>query len=159
MLTLRPNRLFVLLFMLNFCGPTAIAQESQQRRFINPEGLVKPTGYSHVVMAGGTVYVSGQVPSNEHGEVVGKGDLRAQVVRVYENLKICLQSAGLSFSDVVKMNTYVVNYKPEDISIIREVRKAYLPAENPPASTLVGVSALVHPDYLIEIEVVARVKP
>lgn len=56
------------------------------------------------------------------------------------------------------MNTYVVNYKPEDVTVIREVRKKYLSGESPPASTLVGVQALVNPDFFIEIEVIARLR-
>ncbi len=130
---------------------------SAQHKMINPPELSKPAGYSHVVVAGGTIYISGQVSVDLNGQVVGKGDLRMQVTRVYENLKLCLQSAGATFNDVVKMTTYVVNYKPEDIAVIREVRKNYLSGENPPASTLVGVQALVNPDFLIEIEATAKV--
>jgi enamine deaminase RidA (YjgF/YER057c/UK114 family) len=131
------------------------ATAQAQNKYINLPGLSKPTGYTHVVIAGNTIYIAGQVANNEKGEVVGKGDLDAQARRVYENLKICLQAAGASFNDVVKMNTYVVNYKPENIAIIRNVRKDYVPGENPPASTLVGVQALANPDFLIEVEAVA----
>ncbi len=56
------------------------------------------------------------------------------------------------------MTYYVVNYKPEQLPLIREVRADYLPAENPPASTLAGVQSLFHADVLIEIEAVAVVK-
>ena len=141
-------------FMIALVTCTALAQN----KFINPEGLNKPTSYSHVVVSGGTIYISGQVAANEKGEVVGKGDLRAQVTRVYENLALCLKSVDATFEDIVKMNTYVVNYKPEDVTIIREVRKNYLSPEHPPASTLVGVQALANPDYLIEIEVIVTKK-
>ena len=110
------------------------------------------------MIAGGTVYISGQVSANEKGEVIGKGDLRAQATQVYENIQTCLKAAGVMFAEAVKMNTYVVNYKPEDVAVIREVRKKYLSGENPPASTLVGVQALVNPDFLIEIEVIARLR-
>jgi enamine deaminase RidA (YjgF/YER057c/UK114 family) len=138
----------VLLFaMISF---TASAQQ-----FIQPDGLTKPPGYTHVVVAGNTVYISGQVAANERGEVVGKGDLRAQVTRVYENLALCLKSAGLTFDDVVKMNTYVVNFKPADLAVIREVRTNYLNKEHPPASTLAGVQALASPDWMVEIEAIA----
>jgi enamine deaminase RidA (YjgF/YER057c/UK114 family) len=129
-----------------------------QNKTINPPELSKPNGYSHVFVSGGMIYISGQVSVDLNGQVVGKGDLRMQVTRVYENLKLCLQSAGATFDDVVKMNTYVVNYKPEDISVIREVRKRYLPGEHPPASTLVGVQALVNPDFLVEIELIAKAR-
>lgn len=132
-----------------------VALSAQAQQFIQPEGLSRPTSYTHVVVVGNTVYLSGQVSANEKGEVVGKGDLKAQVSRVYENLAACLKSAGVTFSDVVKMNTYVVNFKPEDLAVIREVRSGYLNKEHPPASTLVGVQALAGPDYMIEIEAIA----
>ena len=130
-----------------------------QKEFINPAILVKPSGYTHVVKSepGKMIYISGQVPVNASGDIVGKGDLRIQVKQVYENLKLCLAAAGATFDDVVKMNTYVVNYKPEHIATIREVRSGYLPSTNPPASTLAGVQALYHPDVMIEIEAIAIV--
>jgi enamine deaminase RidA (YjgF/YER057c/UK114 family) len=102
--------------------------------------------------------VSGQVPLNARGEVVGKGDLRAQATQVMENLKTALAAAGATMKDVVKANYYVVNLKPDQVSVIREVRSKYFSAEHPPAGTLVGVTALVQEGYMIEIEVVAAVK-
>lgn len=128
---------------------------AQTTRFINPDQLIKPPGYTHVVITGNTIYISGQVPANDKGEVIGKGDFRAQATRVYENLGICLAAAGLTFADVVKMNTYVVNLKPEDVTTLREVRKKYLAQDHLPASTLVGVTALASPDFLLEIEAIA----
>jgi enamine deaminase RidA (YjgF/YER057c/UK114 family) len=128
-----------------------------QTQFLNPPTLCPTFGWTHVVTATGgkTVYVSGQVSVNERGEVVGKGDLRAQVVQTFENLKHALAAVGATFRDVVKTNLYVVGLKPEQVPILREVRSRYLNAEQPPASTLVGVSALVGADWLIEIEAVA----
>jgi len=138
----------------------SVALRAQDTQFINPFGT-KPPGYTHVVVVNGpgkTIYISGQVPVNATGEIVGKGDLKKQVTQVYENLEIALKAAGATFDDVVKMNTYVVNYKPADVSIIREVRSLYLSRENPPASTLAGVQALYHPDIMIEIEAIAVIK-
>lgn len=130
-----------------------------QTHFVNPAGLCPTFGWTHVVTATGgkTVYVSGQVSVNERGEVVGKGDLRVQTQQSFENLKLALHAAGASFRDVVKMNLYVVGLKPEHVPIIREVRSKYVSADKPPASTLVGVSALVGADWLIEIEVIALI--
>lgn len=127
-----------------------------EKEFINPF-RIKPSGYTHTVVSGPgkTIYISGQVPVNEAGQIVGAGDLKAQTKQVYDNLLYCLRFAGANFEDVVKMTTYVVNYKPTDIDIVREVRKGYLSKENPPASTLVGVQALAHPEYMIEIEAIA----
>jgi len=118
--------------------------------------LSTPRGYNYVVSATGTtVYVAGQIAVGKDGNVVGVGDLRAQTVQVLENVKACLAAAGATFEDVVKLNTYVVNLKPEDLPIIRDVRNTYLSAANPPASTMVGVTALAIEGLLIEIEVVA----
>ena len=128
-----------------------------QTQFLNPSTLCSTFGWTHVVSATGgkTIYVSGQVSVNERGEVVGKGDLRAQTVQVFENIKQALAAAGATFRDVLKSNLYVVGLKPEHVAMIREVRSRYFDATHPPASTLVGVAALVGADWLIEIEVVA----
>jgi enamine deaminase RidA (YjgF/YER057c/UK114 family) len=126
-------------------------------QFINPPTLCPTVGWTHVVTStsGKTIYISGQVSVNARGEIVGKGDLRAQTVQTFENIKSALAAAGVNFSNVVKSNLYVVGLKPEHVPIIREVRGRYFDAKNPPASTLVGVQALVGADWLIEIEVVA----
>jgi enamine deaminase RidA (YjgF/YER057c/UK114 family) len=131
-----------------------------EKKFINPSTLAPPRGYTHVVTTAGgkTVFVAGQVAWDAKGEVVGKGDLRAQATQAYENLKAALAAAGATFADVVKMNTYVVNYKSADLPVIREVRSKFFPQENLPASTLVGVQALALEDLLIEVEAVAVVK-
>jgi enamine deaminase RidA (YjgF/YER057c/UK114 family) len=125
--------------------------------FLNPPTLSPTFGWSHVVTATGgkTVYVSGQVSVNERGEVVGKGNLRAQTEQTFGNLRQALAAVGARFQDVVKMNLFVVGLKPEHVPIIREIRSRFVAADKPPASTLVGVSALVGADWLIEIEVIA----
>jgi enamine deaminase RidA (YjgF/YER057c/UK114 family) len=124
---------------------------------INPSGVSQPTGYTHVVRADGsrTVYISGQVAVNSGGEVIGQGDLSRQADQVFENLRTCLMSVGAGFQDVVKLTTYVVNFKPEDRAIVAAARQKHLPAVNPPASTLVGVQALARPELMIEIEAIA----
>jgi enamine deaminase RidA (YjgF/YER057c/UK114 family) len=129
------------------------------KEFINPPELNPTNGFSHVVTATGgkTIYISGQVSVNAKAEVVGKGDFRAQVEHTFENLKAALAAAGATFDDVVKVTYFVVDLKPEYVPHVREVRKKYLSATNPPASTLVGVPALVVPDWLIEIEAIAVV--
>ncbi|MBK6563140.1 MAG: RidA family protein [Dehalococcoidia bacterium] len=121
--------------------------------------LSTPRGYSHVVSTSGgrTIYVAGQIAMDKDGKVVGVGDLRAQTTQVFENVKAALAAAGATLSDVVKQNTYIVNLNAEALPVIREVRGQYFPAENPPASTLVGVTALAFADLLIEVEVIAVV--
>lgn len=123
----------------------------------NPPSLSPPTGYTHVtvVPAGRQVHISGQVALNAMGELVGKGDLAAQTDQVFVNLKAALASVGADFSKVFKMVTYVVDLTPDKLPDVRGVRRRHLGDGPYPASTLVGVTALVNPDFLIEIEVIA----
>ena len=131
-----------------------------EKEFLNPAGLPVLPGFSQVVTAteGKIVFISGQVALDANNAVVGKGDLRAQVVQTFENLKGALAAVGATFDDVLKTNTYIVNYTPDMIGVVREVRSRYLPQEKPPASTLIGVQALVLEDLLIEIEAFALLK-
>jgi len=124
---------------------------------VRPTDLSNHPAYTHVVTSRGArhVYVSGQVAVDGEGNPVGVGNLAAQTEQVMENLSTALAAAGATFDDVVKITTYVVDYTPEMRSVIGEIRGRYLPAENPPASTLVGVSALAGPEWLIEIEAIA----
>jgi enamine deaminase RidA (YjgF/YER057c/UK114 family) len=126
--------------------------------YTNPSTVSKPGAYTHVVSAQGSrmVFISGQVAIDAAGNVVGQGDLAAQATQVFENLRACLESAGATFADVTKMTTFIVSYRPAaDRAILGAVRSKYLPAENPPASTLVGVQSLATPDIMIEIEATA----
>ena len=128
-----------------------------EKKFINPESIHTPRGYTHVVElhGGRMLFVSGQVALDKEGQLVGRGDLKAQAHKAMENLAGALKGAGGSLSDVVKMNTYVVNYKPDDYRAIAEVRREFFARENPPASTLIGVASLAVEGLLIEIEAVA----
>jgi enamine deaminase RidA (YjgF/YER057c/UK114 family) len=129
-------------------------------QFLNPPSLCPTFGWTHVVAASGgtTIHLSGQVAVNERGEVVGKGDLKRQTEQAFENLRLGLAAAGATWNDVIVTRLYVVGLKPEHVPIIREVRSRYVNRENPPASTLVGVSALVGADWLIEIEATAHLE-
>jgi enamine deaminase RidA (YjgF/YER057c/UK114 family) len=134
-----------------------IAPAAAQTDFIKPQGLAPGNGYSHVVVVnqGKLVYIAGQVARDKDEKLVGKGDLKAQTTQVFENLKTALTAAGATFDDVVKINIFVKDYKPEMVPTLREVRDVYINKNSPPASTLVGVTSLAQEDYLIEIEVVA----
>src|SRR5206468_4492386 len=130
-----------------------------EKRFVNPSGVAASPAYTHVVSVSGgkTIFVSGQVALDEKGNLVGPGDLRAQTKRVFENLSRALAAVGAGFEDVVKMTYYVVGYRAEQLPVIREVRSEYLPRNNPPASTLVGVESLFMDGVLIEVEAIAVV--
>lgn len=127
------------------------------REFINPDGLAKPTGYTHVVTATGgkLVFISGQIGMDAQGQI--RDGLHAQTVQVFENLKTALAAVGATFDDVVKVTYFIVNYKPEDRATVVEVRSGYFNMQRLPASTLVGVAALAFPGLLIEIEAIALV--
>ena len=130
-----------------------------EKRFMNPTGVAASPAYTHAVEVSGgkTIFISGQVALDEKGELVGRGDLREQTRKVFENLKRALAAAGARFEDVVKTTYYVVGYRPQHLAAIREVRSEYLSSAHPPASTLVGVEALFLEGVLIEVEAIAVV--
>jgi enamine deaminase RidA (YjgF/YER057c/UK114 family) len=123
-------------------------------RYLNPETLSAPPGYTHVVevRGGRTVYISGQVPLDKAGNIVGIGDFAAQTTQVFENLKLALASVGATFDNVVKNNMYVTDMS--NIQMLREVRLKYY-GKNAPASTLVQIVKLARPEFMIEIELIA----
>lgn len=120
---------------------------------INPRGVHAPGPYSHVVRAGNTVYIAGQVAIAPTGQLVGVGDAAAQTHQVFTNLMTCLKSQGLGPSQVAKLTTFVVGR--ENLEAVRSVRKDYFPPGAAPASTMVLVVGLAHPDMLVEVEAIA----
>ena len=124
-------------------------------RFHNPSTLPAPRGYTHAVEARGgrTIYISGQVAMDAEGQLVGRGDFRAQVEQVFANLGAALDAAGADFGDVVKLGFYVLDVA--NLPIAREVRDRYVNVGQPPASTAVQVSSLVQPDWLVEVDAIA----
>ena len=125
-----------------------------QKKFLNPETLPTPFGYSHVVDVSHsrTIYVSGQIALNKEGEVVGIGDLASQTKQVFENIKIALEAAELSFNDVVKLTFFLTDISK--MPVVRDIRDQYINTTNPPASSAVEVSKLIREDLLIEIEAI-----
>ena len=121
---------------------------------IQPPGLRKSPVYAHVVKAGNTIYIAGQVAQDEQGQVVGRGDITAQAIQVFENLSKALTAAGAGFSDLVKITIYITD--PRFREPLGKVRTQYI-RDALPASTLVVVAGLAEPDYLLEIEAVAVV--
>ena len=130
------------------------------RKNMQPEALAAPsrgghTLYSHVVTVEGgrrMIFVAGQLARAHDGSTVGKGDMRAQVRQVGENIKAALAAAGATLADVVKTNTYVTDL--DEFFRHVDVRMEYFgPAL--PTSTTVEVRRLAHPDFLVEIEAMA----
>ena len=116
-----------------------------EKKIINPKEMQLSPAYSQAisVVGGRTVYVSGQIPLNKKGELIGKEDLRKQTEQVFENMKIVLNDAGANFTDVVKITYFIKDLSPTMLPIIREVRGKYISNDSPlPASSLIGVQSL-----------------
>jgi enamine deaminase RidA (YjgF/YER057c/UK114 family) len=126
-------------------------------RFLNPDSLSKPPGYTHVVETTGpgrTVWIAGQLGLDRKGDVAGApGDFRAQAVQTFDNLKAALAAVGADFKHVVKLNNYLLDMA--HLPIFREVRDLYLNTAAPPASTTIAIAGLARPGALLEIEAVA----
>ena len=113
--------------------------------------------YSHVVTVTGpgkTIYIAGQLARDAEGNIVGPGDMRAQMEQTFKNLDACLKAAGASWADVVKTNTFVTDF--DEFQKCGDVRMRYLGVATP-TSTTVGVTRLAGPDFMVEIEAVAVV--
>lgn len=128
-------------------------------QFLNPTGMHTNPAYSQVVSVSGparTVYVGGQNAVDAEGNIVGKGDLAAQVEQVLNNLKLALAGAGAEPQHVVKWTLYIVQGQD-----VREgfaaFQKAWGEPKNPPLITGVFVTGLTNPDFLIELSAVAIV--
>ncbi len=110
-------------------------------------------GIAHAVRNGNFVFISGQIPIDPDGNIVGKGDVRAQTVQIYEILKGVLEEIGGSLDDIVKLTTFYVN--ANEFSVMAEVRKSYFSGGHLAASSAFCVTALAHPDALVEVEAIA----
>src|ERR1700735_940922 len=101
------------------------------KEFINPKALIAPgpAVYSHIakVNRGTMFYISGQVPSDASGKIVGEGDFEVQVEQVFANLKIAVEAAGGTMADIVKLNFYLVaKVTQADVPKLRPIRDRYL---------------------------------
>lgn len=118
-------------------------------------GVYDPPGYSQAIKVTGAqtiLFLAGQVAYDKDGSVKHRGDFKAQAREVFTALKALVQAGGGSLDNVVKINTYVtdVRYRQE----FRVVREEFFGGKGP-ASTMIEVSSLAHPDYLIEVEAIA----
>jgi reactive intermediate/imine deaminase len=132
-----------------------VTSQRETIRFINPPGLPRPSGYSHVaaVPHGTAVYISGQVALDQSGNLVGPDDLGAQTHQVFSNLKAALEAAGADFNHVVKLTYYLLDIS--QIQTVREVRDQFVNTQNPPASSAVEVRRLFRDGLLIEVDAIA----
>jgi 2-iminobutanoate/2-iminopropanoate deaminase len=126
-------------------------------RYSCPPDFYDPKSYSHVVEVEGgrLLFVSGQVPVNAQRQLASR-DFREQVGKVYDNLETVLKSVGAGFENVVKTTNYLTDLSQAEV--FREVRDArFAHVKTRPASTTIIITALVEPEFLLEIEVVAAV--
>jgi enamine deaminase RidA (YjgF/YER057c/UK114 family) len=130
-----------------------------ERKNIQPEALhIRVVNghvlYSHAVavQGGRTLYISGQLARDREGNIVGRGDMAAQIRQVGENLKAALAASGAGLEDLVKTTTYVTNI--DEFFKHAALRMEYF-GPGLPASTTVEVRRLSHPDFMVEVEAVA----
>jgi len=121
--------------------------------YVNPDTLATSRGYTQVVKVDRTVYIAGQVSVATDGKVVGQGDPEMQVRQVWRNLEAAVRSAGGSLQHIVKTTTYITRI--DYAGAVRKVRDELFQAGNPPTSTLLVISALANPDFMVEIEAIA----
>lgn len=129
-----------------------------EREHINPPGLYKHPAYTRIVTVKGPakfIFIAGQTPSDENYKCVAPGDYRGQYLHVLKNLTVQLEAAGATWDDVVFKRTYV-----RDVDEMNKVtRDPTMPVpwnrERPPPSTLIGVTRLSYPEFLLEIEILA----
>ncbi len=123
--------------------------------FRNPASMPAAAGYSHVVTTSGGefVFLSGQVPLDTSGKLIGPNDLAAQTRQVFANLKAGLKASGTDFAHVVKLSFFLTDISR--IAVVRGIRDEFVNTEHPPASTAVEVKRLVRDEFLIEVDAVA----
>jgi enamine deaminase RidA (YjgF/YER057c/UK114 family) len=129
--------------------------ESQARGYLNPLTLAALPGFTHAVKVGPVTYVSGELPLDSAGHLVGANDLRAQARQAFANLEIALRLAWALPTDVVELRMYIVNLSPSDLQTVREAAPQFFPARNPPAGTVLGVTALPVTGALFVVDAVA----
>lgn len=129
-----------------------------ERNAINPPQLFTGKAFSQTFSINGhqrLIFVSGQVDCGVDGKVRHPGDLEAQLVGTLDNLKIALEAQGCTMQNLVSVNIYVTDLKPEDCTRIREIRSGYFDAEKPPAVSLLGIQQLAFEGLRVEIEATA----
>jgi enamine deaminase RidA (YjgF/YER057c/UK114 family) len=125
---------------------------------INPPELGTPPGYSQIVevTARRMIFIAGQTALDADGHLIGKNDFAAQAGRVFENLAIALRASGCTAANLVKLTVFLTDM--DNLARYREARNRFFASVTPPAApavTLVEVSKLYGPDFLIEIEAIA----
>ena len=123
---------------------------------VNSVKLAQPSGHfspaTMIEAKGRLVFLSGMLARRPDGSIAGVGDIEAQTRQVLENIKAAVEAAGGTMDDVCRVDVYIRNM--EQFDAIHKVRREYF-HEPLPASTMVEVVKMTHPDYLIEISAIA----
>ena len=110
-------------------------------------------GIGHAVRYGEWLFISGQIPIDKDGNIVGKNDVKLQTIQVYEIIQGMLNELSYSLENIIKLTTFYVN--SDDFPIIAEVRKSYFNKGHLASSSAFCVSALAHSEALVEVEAIA----
>jgi enamine deaminase RidA (YjgF/YER057c/UK114 family) len=130
-----------------------------QVQYLNPDSLNKNPAFTNVVVVSGpakTIYIGGQDAVDASGNIVGKGDLKAQTEQILKNIQAALAAGGAQPEHVVKWNVYVVQGQSvqEGLAAFQSV---WGNRPNPPAISVLFVAGLAHPDFLAEMDAIAVV--
>ena len=139
--------------------PNSSAEGAGSVRYINPDSLIKNPAFTNGVVVEGnvrTVHIGGQDAINASGEIVGKGNIVAQTEQTLANLRVALAAGGAEPEHIIKLNIYIVEGQPLQAGF-DAFQNAWPEVPNAPAITVMFVSALAHPDFLVEIDAVAVV--
>jgi enamine deaminase RidA (YjgF/YER057c/UK114 family) len=125
---------------------------------INPPELGTPPGYSQVVevTASRIIFIAGQTALDRDGSLIGKNDFAAQAEQVFRNLSFALQASGCTAANLVKLTVFLTDM--DNLASYRDARNRFFASVTPPAApavTLVEVSKLYGPEFMIEIEAIA----
>ncbi len=128
-----------------------------ERTVVETEGVAPPGGfYSHgIVTSGRLLFVAGQVAFDENGDLVGGDDAAAQARQVLTNLQRVIESAGGTMGDVARTTVYLTRL--EDRGPVGEVREEFFPTPAP-ANTLLIISSLARPEFLVEIDAIVPLR-
>ncbi len=130
-----------------------------QVQYMNPVSLSKNPSFTNVIVVTGTVktiYVGGQDAVDASGTIIGKGDFKAQTEQVLKNIQAALSAGGAQPEHVIKWTLYVVQGQPLQAGF-EVFQRVWGRRPNPPAITMMFVSGLANPDFLIEMDAIAVV--
>jgi len=128
-------------------------------KYINPENMLKPRGYSHAISVSGgrkTVYIGGQNAVDESGNLIGKGNLGQQTKQVLTNIEKILLNVGGTLGNVVKFNIHILHGQ-NPLEGFQVFQEKWGDKNNFPVITVIFVTGLVNQAWLVEIDAVAEI--